>query len=93
MHRYQQLPKNIEQTMETMRSGIAKNLTAHLASMQVHYQKNLQQKLNKSKAMQILKFNPELATQVWPSQKQNVLDSDNDNKTLFRLFLDKSKVI
>ena len=30
---------NIEQTMETMRSGIAKNLTAHLASMQVHYQK------------------------------------------------------
>ena len=39
MHRYHQLPKNIEQTIETMRSGIAKNLTAHLASMQVHYQK------------------------------------------------------
>ena len=53
---------NIEQTMETMRSGIAKNLTAHLASMQVHYQKNLQQKLNKRKAKQILKFNPEMAT-------------------------------
>ena len=41
MHRYKQLPKNIEQTMETMRSGIAKNLTAHLASMQVHYQKKI----------------------------------------------------
>ena len=41
MHRYQQLPKNIEQTIETMRSGIAKNLTAHLASMQVHYQKKI----------------------------------------------------
>ena len=39
MHRYQQLPKNIEQTIETMRSGIAKNLTAHLVSMQVHNQK------------------------------------------------------
>ena len=39
MHRYQQLPKNIGQTIETMRSGIAKNLTAHLVSMQVHYQK------------------------------------------------------
>ena len=38
MHRYHQLPKNIEQTIETMRSGIAKNLTAHLASMQVHHQ-------------------------------------------------------
>ena len=64
MHRYQQLPMNIEQTIETMRSGIAKNLTAHLASMQVHHKKNLQRKLNKSKAKQILKFNPELATQV-----------------------------
>ena len=34
--------------------------------------------------MQVLKFNPELATQVWPSQKQNLLDSDNDDKTLFQ---------
>jgi len=32
--RYRQLPKYMEQTMEMMRSGMAKNITAHLASME-----------------------------------------------------------
>ena len=35
MQRYRQLPKYMEQTMEMMRSGMAKNITAHLASMEV----------------------------------------------------------
>ena len=35
MQRYRHLPKNMEQTMEMMRSGIRKEITAHLASMEV----------------------------------------------------------
>ena len=36
MQRYRHLPKNMEQTMEMMRSGIRKEITAHLASMKVN---------------------------------------------------------
>ena len=35
MQRYRHLPKNMEQTVEVMRSGIRKEITAHLASMEV----------------------------------------------------------
>ena len=35
MQRYRHLPKNMEQTVEMMRSGIRKEITAHLASMEV----------------------------------------------------------
>ena len=35
MQRYRHLPKNMEQTMEMMRSGIRKEITAYLASMEV----------------------------------------------------------
>ena len=35
MRRYGQLAKSVQQTMEMMRSGMAKNITAHSASMEV----------------------------------------------------------
>ena len=58
MHRYHQLPKNIEQTIETMRSGIAKNLTAHLASMQVHYQTKISTEAEQKQSLANSKVQP-----------------------------------
>ena len=50
MQRYRHLPKNMEQTMEMMRSGMAKNITAHLASMEVRKQ------TFKNKTLQMTKY-------------------------------------
>ena len=93
MQRYRHLPKNMEQTMEVMRSGIRKEITAHLASMEVSsgspkifflHTSNKKQLVKQCSNNFILKKTPKAV----PGQIESHLTGEVEESVLFAPFKD-----